>query len=826
MSRQIETSRTSEASAPPAAPAVREKNDQYRELARGLLEAWQGPVCAIDSQSRIVAVNHAWTDLASVNGGTADTCGIGASYLAECERAAARARGLDGVDAAIVAQGIQQVLVGSLDHFSHDYACPSPGQHRYFTVRVTPAFIGDGPGAVITHLDITEQYELERSLARRSLTDPLSDVPGWALILERLEQAVDTNPGQGVAVALISLDVHPDRDVDDSFAGHSREAVMVAVDERLRAHLRPDDTLFRSEEDRFVVVWREVASSRSPDGVALSQGLLAALDQPFDVADMSVSVNARAGVALYSPGQGVDDLLRAADSALHEAKRLGPGHVVLSTNTPKVKATFVRTLEADLRRALSEDPSQLVLHYQPVVDLTTGKVVAVESLVRWQHPTWGLLGPDLFVPLAEAAGLIDPLGTLVLQQAIRDAENLTHEGRILDLAINLSVRQLDDQAAATIHRALEGTGLSPGRLVLEVTESAFVEEDETTASAIDALSRLGVKIAIDDFGTGYSSLLYVHRYPITSLKIDREFVAGIGASAEDEAICTSIVNLAAAVGASTVAEGVETVEQYAFLRALGCRQAQGFLWSPAVPMDKLRLALASCDQVSVPAPALPTALQRRRVDENLTAVVSKRQGQRGLSRTFATALDGVATSPGREAGEPTTWAPQVGGAPLGEEGTGSMPLVLVCEDVEPVRRPVRTDLERAGMLVEDAADGHAAMGLLIQPDARRPDVIVIDCQTLPYDSWWAIAAIRAHPALDHIPALLVTAEASEHHNVEAETAGFDGIVSRPFALDDLVLTVALLAATGRQPHRRPRARAVVPGRKRLTQKHRRARRES
>ncbi len=812
MSRRKMTSTTPEATGDPAATAVPPTSNRDRQLARGLLNAWQGPVCAIDSDSRIVAVNQAWVDAAGLDGETAESYGIGASYLGACDQAAARASGLEALDAALVAKGVRQVLEGSLDQFSHDYARPSPGQNRYFNVRVTPATIDDGPGAVVTHLDITERYELQRSLARQPLHDPLSGIPGWPLIVERLDQAIRSSPRQGVAVALLSLDLHPDRDTTDNLGSLDRDAVLVEIAERLQAVLRADDSLWRCPGDEFLALWRDVDSTVPPDAVALSERLLVALDQPLGVPGMSVSTSA--GVSLHSPGQSAEDLLRAADSALQEAKGLGPGHVVQSTTTPKVTATFLKTLEADLRRALEEDPSQLVLHYQPVVDLSTGRVVAVESLVRWQHPSWGLLGPDRFIPLAESAGLIDPLGTWVLQQAIRDAEVLTHEGRDLDVAINLSVRQIDNRAAATVHRALEGGTLSPERLVLEVTESALVEEDATTASTIGALSRLGVKIAVDDFGTGYSSLLYVHRYPITSLKIDREFVAGIGASAEDEAICTSIINLAAAVGALTVAEGVETVEQYAFLRSHGCGLGQGYLWSPAVPVDKLRLALAACDQVSVPPPALPTALQRRRVDENVTALMSKRQGERGLSRTIATALEGVTTRPGGEAGDPTTWVPAVDGAPLPLQETGTAPLVLVCEDVEPIRRPVRTDLELAGFLVEGAADGHAAMGLLIQPDARRPDVIVIDCQTLPYDSWWAIAAIRAHPALDRIPALLVTANAGEHHNVEAEAAGFDGIVTRPFVQDDLVRTVALLAATGRQPHRRPRPAAAVRAGKR------------
>jgi CheY-like chemotaxis protein len=298
---------------------------------------------------------------------------------------------------------------------------------------------------------------------------------------------------------------------------------------------------------------------------------------------------------------------------------------------------------------------------------------------------------------------------------------------------------------------------------------------------------------------------------VDALKIAGAFLRHIETDPVEYAMVEAIHRVGHVMNLKTVAEGVETMEQYAFLRSLGCRQAQGFLWSPAVPIDKLQLALATCDQVCVTAPELPTPLQRQRVDDHLTALMSKRQGEQGTSLAMATALDGVMSPGGSGTGEERTWATEVSGAPLGLEMIRSAPLVLVCEDVAPIRRLVRTDLELAGFAVEEAPDGHAAMGLLIQPDTRRPDVIVIDCQELPYDSWWAIAAIRAHPALDHIPALLVTADAGDHHTVEAEEAGFDGIVPRPFLPDDLARTVALLAATGRQPHRRPRAGVVHGG---------------
>ncbi|HXH78951.1 EAL domain-containing protein [Nocardioides sp.] len=278
------------------------------------------------------------------------------------------------------------------------------------------------------------------------------------------------------------------------------------------------------------------------------------------------------------------------------------------TPSPRERASFgelhklttpVRGLEADLHLAMEHPADEFVMHYQPVVDLTSGRVVAVESLARWQHPVLGLLAPNRFITLAEDQGLIGPLGDWALGQAIRDASVLTREGRELDMAINFSVHQLDDHVVGKVQDALEANDVRPERLTVEVTESAFLKDEGITAATYAALSSLGVKFAIDDFGTSFSSLLRLRLYPINALKIDRAVVAGIGASADDEAICDSIISLARAVSASTVAEGVETAEQYGVLRSMGCQRGQGWLWSPAVPIDQLEDAIAASERVPV-----------------------------------------------------------------------------------------------------------------------------------------------------------------------------------------------------------------------------------
>lgn len=301
--------------------------------------------------------------------------------------------------------------------------------------------------------------------------------------------------------------------------------------------------------------------------------------------------------------------------------------------------TLATYLEADLRQALEGDITEFVLHYQPVVDLDSGTVVGVESLVRWQHPVLGLLGPDRFIALAEELGLMRQLGDWSLDQAVRDAASMTYDGREIDMAINFSVSQLDEHVATRVQQALETHDVRPSRLTVEVTESAFAREDGITSVAYEAMSELGVKFAVDDFGTSFSSLLHLRRYPIDALKIDGEFVAGIGVTPDDEAICDSIIGLARAASASTVGEGIETAEQYAVLRTMGCARGQGYLWSPAVPVDELHRAFAACEIVPV-APRLP---RLPRVPQGLssdhTALIASMHASGASTHEIAAALN-------------------------------------------------------------------------------------------------------------------------------------------------------------------------------------------
>lgn len=572
---------------------------RYLQLARGLLDALEAPTCAVGGDSRIVAVNEAWRVFMAANGGSAESCAEGNGYLQVCDQVASDSA--DAVDAAEVAAGLRSVLAGTCERYQHEYSCHGAGEERWFSVRIAPAEVDDARGAVISHVDITAMHSVQQALSHQALHDNLTGLPNRVLLTDRIAQALADADRRGRQVGIAFLDLDHFKRVNDSLGHPVGDELLVQVAHRLSRQMRAGDTLSRYSGDEFVVVWRDLAFSEQ--ATILAERLALVLKEPFEVGHTSVTVSGSVGVVVGHPSQSVDELLMAADAAMYDAKRHGRGRVRVFSNDLHQGAQERMTTEVDLRAALNR--SELVLHYQPVIDLDSGRAVAVEALARWQHPERGLLAPDQFIPAAEASGLIVPLGAWAIEQACKDAAALTGLGAELDMAVNLSVRQLTQPDILThVREALGRSGLDPQRLILEVTESAVMEDEEAAAIALEDLTRLGVRIAIDDFGTHYSSLHYLRRYPISALKLDRTFVSGISRNPNDEAICSSVVSLATAVGVTSIAEGVETQEQYAALRAFGCQQAQGFLWSPAVPLVDLLGVLPACLAVPIPA-ALP-----------------------------------------------------------------------------------------------------------------------------------------------------------------------------------------------------------------------------
>ncbi|QIN79146.1 PAS domain S-box protein [Rubrobacter marinus] len=447
-------------------------------------------------------------------------------------------------------------------------------------------------GIVVNSRDVTERKALEERLTHQALHDGLTALPNRALFMDRLGHALDRGEAHA---AVLFVDLDDFKVVNDSLGHEVGDRMLVAVGERLGTCLRPEDTLARLGGDEFAVLLEDVRGSDEATGAA---GRIAeALRDPFTLGEHEVFVSASIGIALGGgdPRPGLpDDLLRQADMAMYEAKKKGKAnHEVFE---PRMDAPALGRLRmgTDLRRAVER--GEFRVHYQPEVSLETGEVVGFEALVRWEHPEHGLVAPARFIPVAEETGLIVPMGRWVLEEACRQArawQDLRPDGPPRVMSVNLSARQFEHpDLARDVARALRESGLEPGRLVLEITESVVMNDARSTVGTLGELKALGVRLAIDDFGTGYSSLSYLRRFPVDYLKVDRSFVDGIGEDPGDAVLVSGIVDLAHALGLNVVAEGVETQEQLALLRGMGCDLAQGYHFARPLPSEEASTLLA------------------------------------------------------------------------------------------------------------------------------------------------------------------------------------------------------------------------------------------
>jgi diguanylate cyclase (GGDEF)-like protein len=437
-------------------------------------------------------------------------------------------------------------------------------------------------------------YEQERAnsvaLAHRAFHDPLTDLANRTLLVERLNESLSM-PLPGRKVAMLWLDLDDFKRVNDSLGHHAGDDLLREVSVRLRSVLRPADLAARLGGDEFAVVLDDVRTA--DDAVHAGERVLLALSSPITIGERTISVRASIGVAVTSGEWSTDELLRNADVAMYVAKSQGKACVRLFESSMHAALVQRLELETELERAV--ELAQLVLHYQPIVDLQSGQIVGMEALVRWNHPGRGLLPPVEFIPLAEETGHVLPIDRWVLLQACCQARQWQREvlnGGRLEVSVNLSTRQLeDDQVVEMVKLALDVSGLAPESLVLEVTESFVLRDEVAGARRLRALRELGVRLAIDDFGTGYSSLSYLRQLPVDVLKIDRSFTAGLGRNNEDGALVQAIMRLADSLGLDAVAEGVEDSTQREALVSMGCRQGQGWHFSKAVEAGEMEALL-------------------------------------------------------------------------------------------------------------------------------------------------------------------------------------------------------------------------------------------
>ena len=447
--------------------------------------------------------------------------------------------------------------------------------------------------------DITERKSLEAEIEHRAFHDGLTGLANRALFLDRLDHALALSQRNGSPLSLLYLDVDDFKTVNDNLGHGVGDGVLVQLAQRLRAAVRQSDTIARLGGDEFAFLLENTSVEAAGQ---VAEKVLAVLRDPLTVEGSHLLVRASVGIAVSDGETGASDLLRHADIAMYAAKRQGK-HAYRVFNEGMHSSLVTRMqLEAELAEAI--DREQFVVHYQPLVNMQTRQVEGVEALVRWDHPERGMLPPSEFIPLAEELGLITALGDWVLRRATCDSMVLQDSvGRPLYLSVNVAAPQLHGDFVGTVRSALVESGMAAGQLVIEITETCLMTPDEAVVAKLAELRREGVRVAIDDFGTGYSSLAYLKQLPIDMLKIDRSFIRQIADGPEESALAHSIIKLASLFGLGTVGEGIETSEQSAILRDLGCHTGQGYLfWRP---MDLRALLRAVSDpELSALAAAL------------------------------------------------------------------------------------------------------------------------------------------------------------------------------------------------------------------------------
>jgi diguanylate cyclase (GGDEF)-like protein len=436
---------------------------------------------------------------------------------------------------------------------------------------------------------LAERETRERQLRHDSLHDALTGLPNRAYFMRRLADASDrARRLEDALFAVVFLDLDDFKLINDSMGHHVGDEVIVAVARRLEECVRGGDIVARLGGDEFAILLERVSDAR--DTAIVAERVQQSLMTPLDIGGFEHRVTASIGVALSSSGnERPEYLLRSADMAMYRAKNAGRNRFEMFDRAMHAEALARLQIENELRKAV--DNQDFVLYYQPIVSLSTGRIEMVEALIRWRHPERGIVPPADFVGVAEETGLIIPMGRWALQDACRQVQQWQDQlgwEKPLGLSVNLSVRQFGQvDLVRMVASTLEETGLPPGTLHLEITESAIISQSHPAVSIIHDLRALGVAIHLDDFGTGYSSLSYLHRIPLDAIKIDRAFTSAIDSENLSREVVRAILGLVRVVGVEAIAEGVNSESQVEVLRELGCEYAQGYLFSRPLPVDEL-----------------------------------------------------------------------------------------------------------------------------------------------------------------------------------------------------------------------------------------------
>jgi len=444
---------------------------------------------------------------------------------------------------------------------------------------------GHGTGAVIVFHDVSAARSMSLQMSHSAHHDFLTDLPNRMLLNDRLTHAIASARRYHQKLAVLFLDLDGFKHINDSLGHAIGDKLLKAIGERLLAGVRKSDTVSRLGGDEFVVVLSSIEHS---EVAALSATkIIAAAIAPYSIDQQDLHVSVSVGISIYpDDGAEAEALIQNADNAMYHAKEHGSNNYRFFQEDMNVQAVRRQALEASLRRALERH--EFELHYQPKIDLKSGKITGVEALIRWRHPERGLILPAEFIPIAESCGLIVPIGRWVLAEACTQAREWQSAGLPeIPVAVNISsVEFRDKNFLENLRATLNETGLDPCHLELELTESVLMQHVESTAFVLGELRAMGVHLAVDDFGTGYSSLSYLSQFPINSLKIDKLFVQGITSERDDAPIISAVINMGRSLMQRVIAEGVETREQLAFLQSRGCDEGQGYYFSHPVVAEQ------------------------------------------------------------------------------------------------------------------------------------------------------------------------------------------------------------------------------------------------
>ncbi|MDQ3328275.1 MAG: EAL domain-containing protein, partial [Chloroflexota bacterium] len=492
-----------------------------------------------------------------------------------------------------VVQGINASIASAREMWSDEYRFR---RHvgTYATLIDRGYLVMDSSGRptrmIGSMMDISERKALEEQLAHQAFHDPLTGLPNRPGFLDRVQHALLRTTREGGSIAVLFLDLDRFKVINDSLGHEAGDHLLKAVADRLSECLRPDDTVARLGGDEFTILLESDATAG--EALRIANRLTQTLQKPFNIDGHDVFVTTSIGIAIKHPHhEAPADLMRDADLAMYRAKERGRACCEVFDPSMNVRAQQRLSMENDLRHAIER--GELLLDYQPTVNLRTGMVCGAEALVRWQHPVRGLVNPGDFIRLAEETGLIFPIGRWIIEEACRQLRAWNEKrplARPLSVSVNLSARQFASPTLTSeIASALAFAEANPASLVLEITETVVMEDAEVNITTLRRLKELGVQLAIDDFGTGYSSLAYLKRFPVDTLKIDKDFVSSLGKDTEDSAIVNAVITLAHTLGMQVTAEGVETDNQIRQLRELGCDLAQGYLF--ARPMNAAALTM-------------------------------------------------------------------------------------------------------------------------------------------------------------------------------------------------------------------------------------------